>query len=138
MEIHLEKMLNINWALIVLISDPLPPNQQAISWLELVLRDRQMTFQAMMGDRSITILVQNPAYMAQIIKKGLDHVIEVLGMWIWKEALTRIGMAGNINITNSLELGALMGHNLSNVPFFPFYPYLPSDKTCSSYMSGPT
>lgn len=40
-------------------------------------------------------------------------------------------MSGNINTTNSLELGALMGETFLTLPFFSFYLYLPKDQNLS-------
>lgn len=69
------------------------------------LRDRQLTFHMIVDGWLVIILVQDPTYLAQIVKEDLNHAIEVLGMRIWEETLRRFGMAGNINSTNSLEPG---------------------------------
>lgn len=74
----------------------------------------------------VTVMVQNRAYLAQIVKEGLDYAIEILGMRILEETLQQSRMVGHINTTNSLELGALMGQTFLTLPLFPFYPYLPN------------
>lgn len=82
----------------------------------------------MAESRTVIVLVQNPAYLAQTVKEGLDHAIEGLGMQIWLETLRRPQMVRNLNMALAHELGELLGQTFQSLPFFPFYPYMPSSK----------
>lgn len=78
---------------------------------------------------TMMILVQDPAYMAQIVKEGLDQASESLEMHVGAEKLWRTQLIGNTNLTHTEDLGSLMGQTFQSNPFFPSYSYLPSNQS---------
>lgn len=77
----------------------------------------------------MTIIVQDPTHLAQILEEGLDHAIEGLGMQIWMDALRKTQLMGNMNMISTQELGELMGQTFQSLSFFPFYPFLPGNQS---------
>lgn len=110
---------------LILRSAPLPPNHQATSWLEVSLRDRQLSLQAIVDNKPIALLIQNPAYLAQVVKEGLDYAIEELGNQLWTETLRRNQLLDNINA----RFWELDDQTFQSLPFFLSFPYLPNNQT---------
>ncbi|KAK6775617.1 hypothetical protein RDI58_026618 [Solanum bulbocastanum] len=52
----------------IFTTTPMPPGHTPTSLLELVLQDKQLSFQVMIAGQPMTLILQDPAYLAQIIK----------------------------------------------------------------------
>ncbi|KAG5575599.1 hypothetical protein H5410_055733 [Solanum commersonii] len=100
---------------------PLPPSHNLSSWLELTLQGKQLAFHMRVGTRPVTLIVQDPTYLAQIVKEGMDHVIERLGtnMDANSEESTTNGMHQIYTDTLTQQTD---GTNLLNATLFSFLP----------------
>lgn len=68
---------------LVFTTTTLPPNHSLTSWLELSLQDQCVLLKVNIMGTSIILLLQDPPFLVQIIKEGMGHAIEGLGLKIW-------------------------------------------------------
>lgn len=69
-------------ALNLCISTP-PPNRVPTSWAELVLAGKTISYYIILGDQPIMLIIQDPTWMDQIVKQGIDQIAKGLGQQLW-------------------------------------------------------
>ncbi|KAH0778499.1 hypothetical protein KY290_004926 [Solanum tuberosum] len=92
---------------LIFTTTPMPPGNTPTSWLELALQEEQLSFQVVIAVQLMTLILQDPAYLAQIIKEGVDQGIAELGHQIWMQMLRQTQMWGSMNSMTMEELNEL-------------------------------
>lgn len=64
---------------LVFTTAPPPPNRAPTSWAKLALEGKTISHCVIIGDQLIVLLIQDPTWMAQIVKEGVDQIAEKLG-----------------------------------------------------------
>lgn len=70
----------------------------------------------------MTLTIQNPAFLAQMVKEGFAHGVDNLGHLVWTQALLQCQLMGIQNPISTSEINTLMFQSLQNFPFFPNLP----------------
>lgn len=63
---------------LVFVSAPPPPtNRTPTSWMELALQGKSINLCVNAGNQPIVLFLQDPAFLVQIVKEGMDQAVEV-------------------------------------------------------------
>lgn len=106
---------------LILISKP-PPSDHSLSlWVELALQGKSLTLQANIKGQPVTLIIQKSAYLADVVKEGLNNAIDGLGHLIWTQTLLQIQLMGIQEPLTISETNNLMAQVFQTKPFFPVY-----------------
>ncbi|KAF3673316.1 hypothetical protein FXO38_05691 [Capsicum annuum] len=108
--------------------DPPPANRIPMSWAKLALEGKTISHCLLIRDQPVVLLIQDPAWMAQIVKEGVDQIAKGLGYQVWCQTLLQAQRMGTLNIMNSNKFNSLMNYVLKNPPFYLNSPYLTEAK----------
>ncbi|KAH0692185.1 hypothetical protein KY285_019282 [Solanum tuberosum] len=59
------------------------PNQSPHSWLKISLQGQALCFSAIVEERLVAILVQNPTFLVQIVSEGMRRVMKTYNNHLW-------------------------------------------------------
>ncbi|KAF3663927.1 hypothetical protein FXO38_10389 [Capsicum annuum] len=62
-----------------LVTAPPPQEHSPTSWLELLLQDFPLTLNACIGDQPVILTLQDPYYLAYMVKKAMNRSVKHLG-----------------------------------------------------------
>ncbi|KAF3679442.1 hypothetical protein FXO37_03847 [Capsicum annuum] len=62
-----------------LVTAPPPQEHSPTSWLELLLQDFPLTLNACIGDQPVILTLQDPYYLAYIVKEAMNRSVKHLG-----------------------------------------------------------
>lgn len=72
---------------LVFVSSPHPPNKTPTSWVELAMEGKTISHCVIIGDQPIELMIQDLAWMAQIIKDGVDYIVQGLDYQVWTQTM---------------------------------------------------
>lgn len=114
---------------LILVSAPPPSGHTSTSWMKMSLQGKSITLSENVGNQPIVLILQDPSFLVQIVKEGVDQAVEGLGTQVWQQTFLASQQMGNLNISTMDELSSLMKQTFQSLPFFPNAPYPTSSQT---------
>lgn len=103
---------------LIFVSAPPPPNHIPASWLELPLKDKEIVLNMNLGNQPLIVVLQDPAYIAQVLKDVLNHSLERLETQVWLQTLLQPDMISTSHQMPSQEFNSIMNQMYQNLSFF--------------------